>query len=126
MKISDGGTDWCGLLIDVHPDELRHCLCKTAFLNVHPNEYKPDGSRVAREVWLRVPGKHRNADAAWDALHHMRKTSLEELTINELDAVSGGAKYVPDPAPSYVVTDADRARAEAWTVYNNLLHAWGY
>jgi bacteriocin-like protein len=56
----------------------------------------------------------------------MRKTSREELTINELDAVSGGAKYVPDPAPSYVVTDADRARAEAWTVYNNLLHAWGY
>jgi hypothetical protein len=60
--------DWVALMIDVHPDELKHCLCKTAFLYVHPNEYRPDGSRTAREAWVRIPGKHRNQDAAWDAL----------------------------------------------------------
>jgi hypothetical protein len=43
-------------MIDVHPDELKHCLCKTAFLYVHPNEYRPDGSRTAREAWVRIPG----------------------------------------------------------------------
>lgn len=66
--------DWCALLIDVHPDELKHCLCKVAFLYVHPNEYRPDGSRIAREAWVRVPGKHRNRDAAWDALENMLAT----------------------------------------------------
>jgi len=30
---------WVALMVDVHPDELRHCLCKTAFLYVHPNDY---------------------------------------------------------------------------------------
>jgi hypothetical protein len=47
--------DWVALMVDVHPDELKHCLCKVAFLFVHPNEYKPDGSRTAREAWVRVP-----------------------------------------------------------------------
>lgn len=51
--------DWVALAIDVHPDELKDCLCKTAFFYVHPNEYKPDGSRTAREAWVRIPGKHR-------------------------------------------------------------------
>ena len=30
--------DWVALMIDVPFDELKHCLCKTAFLYVHPNE----------------------------------------------------------------------------------------
>ena len=46
--------DWVALMVDVHPDELKHCLCKVAFLFVHPNGYKPDGSRTAREAWVRV------------------------------------------------------------------------
>ena len=45
-----------------------------AFLYVHPNEYRPDGSRTAREAWVRVPGKHRNRDAAWEALEEMIAT----------------------------------------------------
>jgi len=75
MKAGSGRKwDWCALMIGVHPDELKHCLCKTAFLYVHPNEYKPDGSRTAREAWVRVPGKHRNKDAAWAALENMIAT----------------------------------------------------
>jgi hypothetical protein len=66
--------DWCALMIDVHPDELKHCLCITAFLYVDPNEYRPKGSRTAREAWVRIPGKHRNWDAAWAALEDMIAT----------------------------------------------------
>jgi len=50
------------------------CRCKVAFLYVHPNEYRPDGSPTAREAWVRVPGKHRNKEAAWDALENMIAT----------------------------------------------------
>jgi hypothetical protein len=50
------GGDWVALMVEVHPDELKHCLCKIAFLYVHPNEYRPDESRTARETWVRVPG----------------------------------------------------------------------
>jgi hypothetical protein len=61
-------------MIDVPPDELRHCLSKVAFLYVHPSEYRPDGSRTAREAWVRVPGKHRNKKAAWKAVEQMIAT----------------------------------------------------
>jgi hypothetical protein len=74
MKSGPRKRDWVALMVDVHPDELKHCLCKTAFLYVHPNEYRPDGSRTAREAWVRVPGKHRDKDAAWDALQDMMTT----------------------------------------------------
>ena len=33
--------DWVVLINDVHPDELKHYLCKTAFLYAHTNEYRP-------------------------------------------------------------------------------------
>lgn len=66
--------DWCALMIDVPPEELKHCACKVAFLYVHPDEYRPDGSRTAREAWVRIPGKHRNKDAAWDALQDLLVT----------------------------------------------------
>ena len=46
-----------------------------------------------------------------------------ELTSNELDAVSGGAAHLNDPAPSYVETDAHRAVAEAWNVYYQMVRA---
>jgi hypothetical protein len=48
--------DWAALMIDVDPDELKHCHCKTAFLYVHPNEYRPDGTRTAHEAWVCIPG----------------------------------------------------------------------
>jgi hypothetical protein len=75
MKAGGGRKgEWCALMVDVHPDELKHCHCKIAFLYVHPNDYKPDSNRTAREAWVRVPGKHRNKDAAWDALHDIMST----------------------------------------------------
>ena len=54
MQKETGGRDWVALMVDVHP-----------------NEYRPDGSRTAREAWVRVSGKHRTKDAAWDALDDM-------------------------------------------------------
>jgi hypothetical protein len=74
MQKEGRSRDWVALIVDVHPDELKHCLCKIAFLYVHPKEYRPDGSRTAREAWVRVPGKHRNKDAAWDAVDNMMTT----------------------------------------------------
>lgn len=65
--------DWVALMVDVHPDELKHCQCGVAMLYVHPNDYRP-GNRIAREAWVRVPGKHRNKDAAWDAVEDMLET----------------------------------------------------
>ena len=50
-------------MIDVHPDELKYFRCETAWLYVHPDDYKPDGRR-AQEAWVRVPGKHRSKRAA--------------------------------------------------------------
>ena len=47
--------DWCALMVDVDPDELKHCLCKIAFLYVHPDEYRPDRTRVAQEAWVSIP-----------------------------------------------------------------------
>lgn len=66
--------DWVGLMINVHPDELKHCRCTMAWLYVHPDDYKPDGNRTAQEAYVRVPGKHRNKDAAWNALHDIINT----------------------------------------------------
>jgi hypothetical protein len=45
--------DWVALMIDIHPDDL---------------------DRAARHGWVRIPGKHRNKDAAWDALEDMIAT----------------------------------------------------
>lgn len=47
--------DWVALLVDFDPDDLKSC-----------------GN--ARECWLRVPGKHRNRDAAWDTLEELMAT----------------------------------------------------
>jgi hypothetical protein len=75
MKASEGRKwDWVGLMIDVHPDELKHCRCRMAWLYVHPDDYKPDGNRTAQEAYVRVPGKHRNKEAAWNALHDIIST----------------------------------------------------
>jgi hypothetical protein len=73
MREKSRKWDWVALTVDVHPDELKHCRCRIAFLYVHPNEYRP-GNRRAREAWVRVPGKHRNKDAAWDALQDLMET----------------------------------------------------
>ena len=63
--------DWAVLMIDVHPDDLKTCICDFPTLfYVHPNEYRP-GERKAQQRWVHIPGKHRNKDAAWDAVEDM-------------------------------------------------------
>jgi hypothetical protein len=65
---------WVALLIDMHPDDLKACACEfPALFYVHPKEYRP-GSRKAQQRWLRIPGKHKNKDAAWDALQALLET----------------------------------------------------
>jgi hypothetical protein len=51
------GWDWAALMIDVDPEE--HC----------------SGERQAEHaVWVRIPGKHRDQIAAWNALEDMIAT----------------------------------------------------
>ena len=49
--------DWVALMIDVPPDE--HCS---------------NGRRATRSVFVRIPGKHRDRDSAWDALEDLMAT----------------------------------------------------
>jgi hypothetical protein len=49
--------DWAALMIDMHP-----------------NEYRAGGFLTARQVWVRVPGKHRSHDAASEALEAIMAT----------------------------------------------------
>lgn len=77
MKSSQRGrSDWVLFIIDVHPDELKFCRCKTAWLYVHPDDYKPTPGRVAQEAWVRLPGKYRNKEAAWEAAHDFIMSSM--------------------------------------------------
>ena len=48
--------DWVALMVDVHPDDLR----------TSTYDYG--------QCWVRIPGKHKNRDAAWDALQDMMAT----------------------------------------------------
>jgi hypothetical protein len=66
--------DWIALMIDVDPDDLATCICAfPALFYVHPKDYRP-GTRTARQHWVRIPGKHKNWDAAWNALEDMIAT----------------------------------------------------
>jgi hypothetical protein len=59
--------DWCALMVDVSPDDLKSGTVEfPALLYVHPKKYRP-GHRTARQCWVRIPGKHRTEDAAWEA-----------------------------------------------------------
>jgi hypothetical protein len=53
--------DWCALMIDVDPDA-------DAFKNYRP------GARTVCQCFVHIPGKHRNRDAAWDALEDLMAT----------------------------------------------------
>jgi len=55
MKCRPRGREWVALAIDVDPT----------------NE---DWFRKAREAWVRVPGRHRDRDAAWAALEEASAT----------------------------------------------------
>jgi hypothetical protein len=74
MRSKSRGWDWVALMVDVDPDDLKHCACQfPALFYVHPKEYRP-GQRTARQRWFRIPGKHRNLDAAWTALEELIAT----------------------------------------------------
>jgi hypothetical protein len=71
--------DWVALMVDIDPDDLKNCACEfPALFYVDPNEYRPGVAwpRRASQVWVRVPGKHRNKDAAWDAFQDVLETAL--------------------------------------------------
>jgi hypothetical protein len=58
MKAKAGNTrDWVALMIDVDPDAAWR-----------------RGGRALRSAWVRIPGKHRNYEAACEALEDMRAT----------------------------------------------------
>jgi hypothetical protein len=74
MKKDGRKWDWVALMVDVPPDDLKTRTCAfPALFYVHPKDYRP-GSRTARQCWVLVPGKHRNWEAAWDALHELMAT----------------------------------------------------
>jgi hypothetical protein len=54
MRCEARKRNWVALMIDVDPDEF--------------------GSRRARQVFVRIPRKHRNRDAALDALEDLVAT----------------------------------------------------
>lgn len=60
--------DWVALMVDVDPDDLKHCACDfPALFYVYSADYRP-GDRVARQCLFRIPGKHRGSGSAWHAL----------------------------------------------------------
>jgi hypothetical protein len=74
MRRESRKWDWSALMVDVDPDDLKNCACDfPALFYVHPKEYRP-GDRAARQRWFNIPGKHRNKDAAWEALEDMMTT----------------------------------------------------
>jgi hypothetical protein len=66
--------DWVALMVDFDPDDLKTCTCDfPSLFCVDPKDYRP-GPRKVRQCWVRIPGKHRNRDAAWDALDNALST----------------------------------------------------
>ena len=74
MRKEQRKWDWIALMVNVDPDDLKNCACNfPALFYVYPDDYRP-GDRKAHQGWVRIPGKHRNRDAAWDALEDMIST----------------------------------------------------
>ena len=59
MRKESRKWDWVALMVDVDPD--------------HPKDYRPSG-RAVHQRWVRIAGKHRNGDAARDALENLIAT----------------------------------------------------
>jgi hypothetical protein len=71
MRKTSRKWDWVALMIDVEPEDLKNCICDfPALFTVHPKDYRP-GDREAHQGWVRIPGKHRDRDSAYDALLNM-------------------------------------------------------
>jgi hypothetical protein len=61
MRRNSSNWDWVALMVDVDPEDPRDYI-------------PPPGGTARRERWMIIPGKHRNRDAAWDALEDMMTT----------------------------------------------------
>lgn len=59
--------------LDVMRKEARKWNWVALMIDVDPNDYR-SGDRTARQCWVRIPGKHRNKDAAWDTLQELMAT----------------------------------------------------
>lgn len=73
VKISPRKKDWCALMVDTPPDQLKNCRCGIAALYIDPREHRP-GDHIVREAWVKIPGKYRSWDAAWHALQDLIET----------------------------------------------------
>lgn len=74
MRASGPKGSWVALMTDVELRDLKNCVCDfPALFYVDPNEYCP-GERIARQCWVRISGKHRNREAARDALQALVST----------------------------------------------------
>jgi hypothetical protein len=74
MRAEARKREWVALVADVHLDDLKDCTCDfPALFYVHPKDYRP-GDRKVTQGWFRIPGKHRNREAAWDALSNVIAT----------------------------------------------------
>lgn len=75
-RLAPRAWDWVALLMDVDPDDMQNSFCEfPARLYVQPKDYSP-GTRVARQCWVLVAGKHRSRNAALKALKAMSTTTL--------------------------------------------------
>ena len=60
--------DRVALMVSVDPNDLKHCTCDfPALFYVHPDDYRP-GDSVARQCWLRIPGRHKDRESAMHSL----------------------------------------------------------
>jgi hypothetical protein len=59
LRCEEHNREWAALVVDYDPDDAI-CMGRP-----------PAG---AHDAWVRIPGKHRNRDAAWDALEQMIAT----------------------------------------------------
>jgi hypothetical protein len=75
MRAKSRSWDWDALMIDVDPDNLANYSCSFPVLfYMHPKDHKPENP-PAHQVFVRVPGKHRNRDAASAAFKDYIRTA---------------------------------------------------
>jgi hypothetical protein len=43
-------------------------------INIDPEDFRANPNLEARTCWVRIPGKHKNLDTAWDVFEAMRAT----------------------------------------------------
>jgi hypothetical protein len=56
MKKESRKWDWVALMVDVDPENLKHCACNfPALFYVHPDEYCPAEGRAARQATFVYP-----------------------------------------------------------------------